>query len=581
MAESKRTFQSAKMDKDIDDRILPAGTYRDALNVSVDFSEDANVGALENLKGNELLANQNILGLSAASNPNAEVIGSIAHPEENKIYYFVTGDNTDGIFEYDFSSPTPTVNTVIVDSLTEVPEVTTVFKFEDAFVTASISQSGVISVASRSGVANVITQTQAPNNTGSAISVTIQVRVRVPAGYSNYNNYVQGPVTVLQPSVTAPSPTTTFSSNVATTTATLNGKINRNNVGVTTVGFNWGYNTAGTALTASELQTVGPAGGTTVLTVSQNHGTVDFKSDVTLLPSPKLISFIAFATNSVGTEYGDVKTFNTAAVIAPAINRPPNNHLFIVPGISSADGPPTQTPNAESGVDARQVGYGDWEKADGNYYFTTFATSDTGVYSNNPASSGATLTSTGVTIYDSGGFGTTTDHNYVLGSSLSSGQYIFTAALAGQTSHEVQIVTSSNATRTAIFSLNFASTGTGTTPFLGTGNSGHYQYNVSPNTPAAFKIGPYESTFTTPGVIIVPISTDNSGAFAAFSGFDATKLDVSITGKTEGTDYNYYICDTGPAIFGACPAVIISANPATINNDVTSVTHTLNITYNY
>ena len=94
MAESKRTFQSAKMDKDIDDRILPAGTYRDALNVSVDFSEDANVGALENLKGNELLANQNILGLSAASNPNAEVIGSIAHPEENKIYYFVTGDNT-------------------------------------------------------------------------------------------------------------------------------------------------------------------------------------------------------------------------------------------------------------------------------------------------------------------------------------------------------------------------------------------------------------------------------------------------------------------------------------------------------
>ena len=28
MAESKRTFQSAKMDKNIDDRILPAGTYR-------------------------------------------------------------------------------------------------------------------------------------------------------------------------------------------------------------------------------------------------------------------------------------------------------------------------------------------------------------------------------------------------------------------------------------------------------------------------------------------------------------------------------------------------------------------------
>ena len=42
MAESKRTFQSAKMDRDADERILRPGEYRDALNVSVDFSEDGN-----------------------------------------------------------------------------------------------------------------------------------------------------------------------------------------------------------------------------------------------------------------------------------------------------------------------------------------------------------------------------------------------------------------------------------------------------------------------------------------------------------------------------------------------------------
>ena len=321
------------------------------------------------------------------------------------------------------------------------------------------------------------------------------------------------------------------------------------------------------------------SGNNSVFSSSQSPDGVDFSSNITSLPSSKLVSFIAFATNSVGTGFGVVKTFTTGT--PSAVNRPPNNHLFIVPGISSADGPPLQTPIVESGVDARQVGYGDWEKADGNFYFNTFATSDTGIYSNNPAASGATLTSTGVTIYSSGGFGTTMDNNYVLGSSLSSGQYTFTAALAGQTSHEVQIVTSSNATRTATFSLNFASTGTGTTPFLGTGDDVDYQYNVSPNTPAVFKIGPYESGFTTPGVIVVPISTDNSGTFAAFSGFDATKLDVSITGKTEGVDYDYYICDTGPAIYGTCPAVIIEANPTTINNNVSSVTHTLNITYNY
>ena len=118
MAESKRTFQAAKMNKDIDDRLVQPGTYRDALNVSVEFSEDGNVGALENLKGNELLLNQDITGLSSASNPNAEVIGSYAHPEENKIYYFVTGDVSDGIFEYDASNGN--INTVIM-TLVKLP----------------------------------------------------------------------------------------------------------------------------------------------------------------------------------------------------------------------------------------------------------------------------------------------------------------------------------------------------------------------------------------------------------------------------------------------------------------------------
>jgi hypothetical protein len=600
MAESKRTFQSAKMDKDIDDRILPAGTYRDALNVSVDFSEDANVGALENLKGNELLANQNILGLSAASNPNAEVIGSIAHPEENKIYYFVTGDNTDGIFEYDFSSPTPTVNTVIVDSLTEVPEVTTVFKFEDAFVTASISQSGVISVASRSGVANAITQTQAPNNTGSAISVTIQVRVRVPAGYSNYNNYVQGPVTVFQPSVTAPSPTTTFSSNVASTTATLNGKINRNNVGVTTVGFNWGYNTAGTALTASELQTVGPTGGTTVSTVSQNHGTVDFKSDVTLLPSSKLISFIAFATNSVGTEYGDVKTFNTAAVIAPTYNTLPDDKLFIFPTIAG------ESTNHHA---TYYPGYGDFEKADGNFYFAVVASKQSGLYADyaDLRNEASLLSNTGPATLTFLNSSSSTPNNWAKTRSeyvtaTTPGMYTITASKAGLTSNSIQIRkgSPSNAVFTSTFNLNFSKTGTGAVPAVAVFDHNlitALHYNSSPSVPlASFKIGPFEQSHGN-GAIIIPIANDTSVPNSAintssFVGFDPTKLSVSITGKTEGVDYNYYISKEAMSIWGSnglgyvMPAIVIEADPYTLNTNQFGFTanldsHTLNITYNY
>lgn len=127
MAESKRTFQSAKMDKDVDDRILKPGQYRDALNISVDFSEDGNVGAVENLKGNELIANQDIYGLSASSNPNAVVIASYPHPEEKKIYYFVTGDKADGIFEYDIEANE--INTILIESIRASVVETVSFKF--------------------------------------------------------------------------------------------------------------------------------------------------------------------------------------------------------------------------------------------------------------------------------------------------------------------------------------------------------------------------------------------------------------------------------------------------------------------
>ena len=52
MAEAKNTFLKSKMNKDLDDRILPNGEYRDALNISVGRSEDNDVGSLENILGN-------------------------------------------------------------------------------------------------------------------------------------------------------------------------------------------------------------------------------------------------------------------------------------------------------------------------------------------------------------------------------------------------------------------------------------------------------------------------------------------------------------------------------------------------
>ena len=52
---SKHTFVKSKMNKDLDARLLSAGEYRDGNNVSVSRSDSADVGALENILGNEFL----------------------------------------------------------------------------------------------------------------------------------------------------------------------------------------------------------------------------------------------------------------------------------------------------------------------------------------------------------------------------------------------------------------------------------------------------------------------------------------------------------------------------------------------
>ena len=44
MAEIKHTFQSGKMNKDVDDRVVPSTEYRDALNIEVRTSDDDDTG---------------------------------------------------------------------------------------------------------------------------------------------------------------------------------------------------------------------------------------------------------------------------------------------------------------------------------------------------------------------------------------------------------------------------------------------------------------------------------------------------------------------------------------------------------
>ena len=52
MQEQKRVFLKGKMNKDLDDRIVPNGEYRDAQNVVIATSEGSDVGTVQTILGN-------------------------------------------------------------------------------------------------------------------------------------------------------------------------------------------------------------------------------------------------------------------------------------------------------------------------------------------------------------------------------------------------------------------------------------------------------------------------------------------------------------------------------------------------
>ena len=90
MPEIKRNFSKAKMNKDLDERIVPNGEYRDAMNIQISTSDaDAatgvgNVGVVQNLEGNEEVAETTTTMFIKKS----QIIASVADEGNNKTYYF-------------------------------------------------------------------------------------------------------------------------------------------------------------------------------------------------------------------------------------------------------------------------------------------------------------------------------------------------------------------------------------------------------------------------------------------------------------------------------------------------------------
>ena len=110
MPEIKHVFNQGKMNKDLDERLVENGQYRDAMNIQVSTSEGSDVGAVQNILGNLNLFENNELA------SNAKCIGAVADEKENAFYWFVYHPTKSLILQYKPSRNNP-IAFVFVDAL--------------------------------------------------------------------------------------------------------------------------------------------------------------------------------------------------------------------------------------------------------------------------------------------------------------------------------------------------------------------------------------------------------------------------------------------------------------------------------
>ena len=87
MPEIQNNFIQSKMNQDVDDRLVPNGEYRAALNVAISRSEGSDVGALENILGNSEISVTNLTGLRIN---NLDIVGYYIDRSEDNIYVFLS-----------------------------------------------------------------------------------------------------------------------------------------------------------------------------------------------------------------------------------------------------------------------------------------------------------------------------------------------------------------------------------------------------------------------------------------------------------------------------------------------------------
>jgi len=92
MTNITRNFIAGRMNKVVDERLIPDGEYIDALNVRMGSTENSEIGVIENTKGNSKLTTVKYVNGTALSS-SARCIGTIADNTNETIYWFIHDSN--------------------------------------------------------------------------------------------------------------------------------------------------------------------------------------------------------------------------------------------------------------------------------------------------------------------------------------------------------------------------------------------------------------------------------------------------------------------------------------------------------
>ena len=105
MPEIKKTFLRGRMNKDLDERLIPEGEYTDAQNIQVSSTDESEAGTVQNIKGTTKIFDT--IAQFGLTLEDFNCVGAIQDDEHDKLYWFIKGTGTNkkqAIIEYDLAN---------------------------------------------------------------------------------------------------------------------------------------------------------------------------------------------------------------------------------------------------------------------------------------------------------------------------------------------------------------------------------------------------------------------------------------------------------------------------------------------